>query len=110
MYILKKLNREKRVGTAEESAALQEKGWKLIKEKKPFEKATLDDVSTHIAEKMQENLKTLEGNQELEKDAELEGDQEPEGDTEPESDQEPEGDAEPESDQKTKRTRTKTKG
>lgn len=35
MYILKKLNREKRVGTAGESAALQEKGWKLIQEQKP---------------------------------------------------------------------------
>ena len=44
MYILKKLNREKKVGTAAEVAVLQEKGWKLIQEKKPFEKAELDEV------------------------------------------------------------------
>lgn len=74
MYILKKLNREKRVGTAVESAALQEKGWKLIQEKKPFEKAEMEEIKTSEDEQKPDA--------EAEPDAEEKSDAEEKPDTE----------------------------
>lgn len=85
MYILKKLNREKRVGTAEESAALQGKGWKLIQEKKSFEKPEIEEIADGLSRKLQEEMKAVEESQE----------------------QKPENEAEPE--EKPKKSRTKAK-
>lgn len=101
MYILKKLNREKRVGTAEESAALQEKGWKLIKEKKPFEKPGIEEIANGLSRKLKEESKEQEG------EAEPEESQEQESEAESEESQEQESEAEPE--EKPKRSRNKAK-
>ena len=69
MYILKKLNREKKVGTAAEAAVLQNKGWKVVKE--PWKKPELE---------------------EMESNSEPDAEEEPK----PESDNEPDAEAEPE--------------
>lgn len=103
MYILKKLNREKRVRTAEESAALQGKGWKLIQEKKSFEKPGIDEIADGLSRKLQEEMKAVEESQEQEPEEK----QEQEGEAEPEGSQEQESEAEPE--EKPKKSRTKAK-
>ena len=101
MYILKNLNREKRVRTAEESAALQGKGWKLIREKKNFEKPEIDEIADGLSKKLKESIKAMESNQKPEGEAEPGEDAEPEGEAEPGEDAEPE--------EKPKKSRTKSK-
>ena len=71
MYILKKLNREKKVGTAAEVAVLQNKGWKVVKE--PWKKPEIKEV-----EKTSESEPKAEDNElDAEVEPKLESDNEP---------------------------------
>lgn len=117
MFILKKLNREKRVMTAADAAVLQEEGWKIVQEVKSKSKIEVDiegvaqSISQKVAGQLNEMTKKSWEKPELEQnETNPEPDVAPEADTASESDVAPEADTafEPE-EQPEKKTTSKTR-
>lgn len=117
MYILKKLNQEKKVMTAQQAADLEEKGWEIIQQVETKLEVDIDGVAEKVSSKIEENLKS-----QMEKLAEFpepesepeevapvqsEGGKKPEAESEPEEDNEPDTEVEPE---KKTSTRSRKKG
>lgn len=58
MYILKKLNQEKKVMTAQQAADLEEKGWEIIQQVEAKLEVNIDGIAEKISEKIGKTLKS----------------------------------------------------
>lgn len=103
MYILKKLNREKKVETAADAAALQAQGWDIVQEVRQDSGADIDGIAKKVSTKLAGQLNEM-AKKSWEKPEILEeqqkADAEPEPDENPEPEEQQEVDAEPEQEEK----------
>ena len=115
MFILKKLNREKRVMTAADAAVLQKEGWKIVQEVKSKMEVDIEGVAQSISQKVAGQLnemakKSWEKPELEQNETNPEPEVAPEADTESESEVASEADtaSEPE-EQPEKKTTSKTR-
>ena len=102
MFILKKLNREKRVMTAADAAVLQKEGWKIVQEVKSKMEVDIEGVAQSISQKVAGQLnemakKSWEKPELEQNETNPEPEVAPEADTESEPEVAPEADTESES-------------